>query len=80
MKKFNCPVCNYANLNGKNDEYIVLFGNDRFNPDLHYVTCKHRYTSIKEAREYASSFLNAYIFKLHWKKGDDTPYYIRKMV
>lgn len=60
-------------LNGHNNEYIVLFGNDRFDPDLHVKACKHRYTSIKEAREYAERFLNAYIFKLHWAKDDDTP-------
>lgn len=60
-------------LNGHNNEYIVLFGNERFNPDLHFRACKHRYTSIKEAREYARSFFNAYIFKLHWAKGSDYP-------
>lgn len=60
-------------LNGNNNEYIVLFGNDRYSPDLHYNACKHRYTSIKDAREYASHFFNAYIFKLHWKKDSDYP-------
>lgn len=60
-------------LNGHNNEYIVLFGNDRYNPDLHYKACKHRYTSIKDAREYASAFLNAYIFKLHWGNDSDMP-------
>lgn len=60
-------------LNGNNNEYIVLFGNDRFHPDLHYKMCKHRYTSIKDARKYASNFINAYIFKLHWTKCDDAP-------
>lgn len=60
-------------LNGNNNEYIVLFGNDRYSPDLHYRACKHRYTSIKEAREYANRFSNAEIFKLHWIKNDDCP-------
>lgn len=60
-------------LNGNNDEYIVLFGNDRYNPDLHYRACTHRYISIKDAREYANRFLNAYIFKCHWKKDSDGP-------
>lgn len=60
-------------LNGHNNEYIVLFGNARFNPDLHQRACRHRFTTIKEAREYASGFLNAYIFKLHWAKGSDMP-------
>ena len=60
-------------LNGHNNEYIVLFGNDRYNPDLHYKACKYRYTSIKEARIYAYNFLNAYIFKLHWKNDSDIP-------
>ena len=60
-------------LNGHNNEYIVLFGNDRYNPDLHYKACRHRYTSIKDAREYANGFLNAYIFKLHWAKDCDIP-------
>ncbi len=61
------------NLNGNNSEYIVLFGNDRYYPDLHYRACRHRYTSIKDAREYADRFINAYIFKLHWAKGSDCP-------
>ena len=60
-------------LNGDNNEYIVLFGNDRYRPDLHYTACKHRYTSIKDAREYADKFLNAYIFRLHWVKDRDYP-------
>lgn len=60
-------------LNGHNNEYIVLFGNDRYNPFLCYKTCKHRYTSIKDAREYADVFLNAYIFKLHWRNNSDEP-------
>ena len=60
-------------LNGHNNEYIVLFGNDRYHPDLHYRVCKHRYISIKEAREYANDFSNAHIFKLHWSKNDDAP-------
>lgn len=60
-------------LNGNNNEYIVLFGNDRYHPDLHYRACKNRYISIKDAREYANGFLNAHIFKLHWKNGSDCP-------
>lgn len=60
-------------LNGHNNEYIVLFGNDRYNPELCYMACKHRYTNIKAAREYANNFLNAYIFKLHWSKNSDCP-------
>ena len=60
-------------LNGNNNEYIVLFGNARYNPHSPYKACKHRFTSIKEAREYANCFLNAYIFKLHWAKNSDEP-------
>lgn len=60
-------------LNGNNDEYIVLFGNDRFNPDLHHRACKHRFSHIADARNYAYYYLNAYIFKLHWKKRSDYP-------
>lgn len=61
-------------LNGHNNEYIVLFGTDRYNPDLHYKACRHRYMSIKDAREYANRFINAHIFKLHWANGGDVPY------
>ena len=60
-------------VNGHNNEYIVLFGNDRYSPDLLCRACRHRYTSIKDAREYANRFVNAYIFKLHWAKGADVP-------
>ena len=61
-------------LNGHNNEYIVLFGNDRYDPDFHINACKHRFTNIKDAREYAERFMNAYIFKLHWNKDSDFPY------
>lgn len=60
-------------LNGNNNEYIVLFGNNRFDPDSHYKACKHRFISIKDARRYANGFTNAYIFKLHWAKNSDVP-------
>lgn len=60
-------------LNGHNNEYIVLFGNDRYHPESHYKVCKHRYTSIKDARRYANEFSNAHIFKLHWAKDSDIP-------
>ena len=60
-------------LNGHNNEYIILFGNDRYNPDLHYRACRYRFTSIRDAREIASGYYNAYIFKLHWNKGSDCP-------
>ena len=60
-------------LNGNNNEYIVLFGNERHHPELHESACRHRYQRIKDARRYADGFLNAYIFKLHWTKDGDEP-------
>lgn len=60
-------------INGHGNEYIVLFGNDRYEPGAYYRTCRHRFTSIKEARMYANRFLNAYIFKLHWRTDSDEP-------
>lgn len=60
-------------MNGHNNEYIVLFGRDRYAPDLHYNACRHRYDSIKEARAYAGRWDNAYIFKMHFDKGADVP-------
>lgn len=60
-------------LNGHNNEYIVLFGNARFDPDRHQKACRHRFASITEAKAFAAQYLNAYIFKLHWPKEADTP-------
>ena len=52
-------------MNGNNDEYIVLFGNDRYHADLHAST---KFDSIKAAREYARRYINAYIFRCHYSR------------
>ena len=52
-------------MNKHNNEYIVLFGNDRFAPDRHHKACKHKFDYLKNARNYAKEFCNAYIFKCH---------------
>ena len=55
-------------MNGNNIEYIVLFGNDRYNPDLHIGACRNKFDYIKEARAYANDYENAYIFKCKYDK------------
>ena len=55
-------------MNGNNNEYIVLFGNDRYAPDRHEKACRHRFDRIKDAREYAKQYGNAYIFRCHYAK------------
>lgn len=52
-------------MNGHNNEYIVLFGNERHHPECHYKACKHKFDHLKDARKYAKLFYNAYIFKCH---------------
>lgn len=69
MKKRN----HLYGLNGNNDEYIVLFGSDRWNPESHFRTAKRRFLSLPAAREYARQFTNAAIYRLHYRIGDDLP-------
>lgn len=52
-------------MNKHNNVYIVLFGNDRFAPDRHFDSCKHKFDYLKDARNYAKDYYNAYIFKCH---------------
>ncbi len=63
-------------MNARNDEYIVLFGNDRYHPDLHVRACRHKFDYIKDAREYAKEYENAYIFKCHYFKDSGDLAYI----
>ena len=60
-------------MNGHNNDYIVLFGRDRYSPDAHYRAAR-KFDTIKEAREYAAPYENAYIFRVHHAKdsGDIT--------
>ena len=52
-------------MNGNNNVYVVLFGNDRYKPDDHYAAARHKFDYLKEARAYAKQFSNASIFKFH---------------
>lgn len=55
-------------MNKNNVEYIVLLGNDRYNPDLHYRACCNRFDYIADARKYAKRYSNAGIFEFHFAK------------
>jgi hypothetical protein len=57
-------------MNKKNNLYFVVFGNDRYNPDLHLTACKNKFDYLKDARLYAKNFSNAYIFKAHFDGSD----------
>lgn len=54
-------------------KYIVLFGNDRFYPELHYNACRNRFDSLKDAREYARGYINSYVFRVY----DDGAWFIQ---
>ncbi len=62
-------------INGHNNEYLVMFGTDRYYPDAHRKTCKHRFSSIKDARKFAHQFTNASIYKFHYEANGDAYYY-----
>lgn len=55
-------------MNGRNAEYIVLFGTDRYAPDRHERACRDRFDYIEEARRYAKGYSNAGIFKCQYAK------------
>ena len=52
-------------MNGNNNVYVVLFGNDRYYPEDHYAAAQYKFDHIKKAREYAKQFSNASTFKFH---------------
>ena len=63
-------------MNGNNAMYIVLFGNDRYYPDAHMNACRHKFDSIRDARNFAKQFENAYIFKCQFFKDSGDLSYI----
>lgn len=62
-------------MNKKNYEYIVLFGNDKYNPDLCYRACRDRFDYLKDARAFASQFSNASVFKVQFNHDSPDPVY-----
>lgn len=62
-------------LNGHNNMYVLIFGNDRYNPMGHLKSVKswHQFSYLLEARKAAKEYDNAYIFKVHYIAGDDEP-------
>ena len=52
-----------------NREYLVVFGNNRYNVERVVKSCKHRFDTLKEARQHARQYTNAYVFKVTY--GDD---------
>lgn len=53
-------------MNKHNNEYIVLFGADRYAPEFCYKACKNKFDYLKDARRFADKYENAYIFKFHF--------------
>lgn len=66
-------MLDYSNVNGHNNMYIILFGNDRYSPDLHLrnVPFSRQFKRLSDARKYAAEHDDAYIFKLHIYRHDD---------
>ena len=60
-------------MNKHNNIYFVLFGRDHYDPDAHFRACRKKFDSLTDARKYAARYINAYIFKAHFYKGDDAP-------
>ena len=44
--------------------YIVLFEPDRYSADRHARAARHRFATLREARDYADNFCNAYIYRV----------------
>lgn len=61
-------------MNKHNTVYFVLFGNDRYKPDLHFRACRHKFDHLPDARQYTKPLRSAYIFKAYFPKGQDFPY------
>ena len=58
-------------VNGRNEEYIVVFGDAQYHPESYVHSCRQRFLHIKDARYYARCFRHAYIFKVHYDKWGD---------
>ena len=67
-------------MNKNNIEYLVMFGSDRYHPDLHARACRHRFDHIKDAREYASAYENASIYKCHYSKHSGDFMYLQGVI
>ena len=65
-------------MNGNNIEYIVVFGSQRFRPDTHIKTAE-RFDYIRDAREYAGRYLNAYIFRVQYTRDSGDVLYITEI-
>ena len=50
-------------------EYLVFFGNDRYDAERKIKAAKHRYNDLEAAQEYASGYTNAHVIKIVY--GDD---------
>lgn len=66
-------------MNKRNEEYFVLFGNDRYRPDDHYRACRDKFDYIKEARAYAKEYDNAYIFKAKFDSHSGDMLYVTEV-
>lgn len=64
-----------SNLNGHNSMYILLFGSDHYRPEDHLrtVEARHQFARLPDARKAAAEYSNAWIFRLHFRDGDDLP-------
>jgi hypothetical protein len=62
-------------INGHGNMYIIVFGYTRYRVEDHYRSTpkQYQFSSLTEARKMEAKYSNAYIFKLHFKKGDDEP-------
>ena len=67
-------------MNKNNIEYLVMFGSDRYHPDLHVRACRNRFDYIREAREYATGYENTSIFKCHYDKDSGDLMDIREVI
>ena len=59
--------------------YIVLFGNQKYNPEGWFQVSRHKFNTLKEAREYAKDYWNAHLYSCDWN-GSMWDYHELKIV
>ena len=68
-------MINMSDLNGHNNLYMIVFGNDVYGFERLWRTVKPRwhFRYLRDARREASEYSNAHIFKLHFYNDSDLP-------
>ena len=66
-------------MNKHCNEYVLLFGAQRYHPDLHIMAAKYRFDFLKNARKIAAKVGGAYFFNVHYVNDFSDVMYIQEI-